>query len=226
MPRDEAVVEHGPRSFHLLGTVRGLRSEGLRVASAFDALRPAAVALGVGPEDLDGLSKFAEGASYEHEYSEADEVYAHYLGQFGEVELPPLDLVVAVRRARAAGLPMLPIDLPEAQYVDLFTRSVSGWTLLRYNRRVRQLARRPPRAGDALDFHLRWDAEVRRMAGFRQLEDAREAAMAASLQRGPLPEGCILVLVEAARLAGIETRLRASQPNTPEVRAAVRLPAQ
>lgn len=211
------MLRVGEREYDIVGTVRGLVSEAARVEAAFDRVEPAAVALGVGPEDLEGLAKYQEGASYEHDYSEADEVYAHYLRQFGEVELPPRDLVAAVRLARDRGVEVVPIDLPEVQYVEAFTREISGWQLLRYNRRVRKLARKPPQAEDAMGFHLGWDREVTRLEGFARLEREREERMAARLLGAPLPPGRVLVLVEAARVEGLvrslEQRLRGSAQN-------------
>lgn len=213
--RAEAVVRVPDRELHLLGTVRGLVSEAARVEAAFDRLQPDALALGLGPEDLDGLEKLEAGTEYEHEYSESDEVYAHYLQQFGPVELPPKDLVVALRLARARGIPVVAVDLPEVAYVDAFTKAVSGWQLLRYNRRVRKLARRPPAAEDALGFHLWWDAQVGRLPGFAALERTREAHMAARLREEPSLRGKVLVVVEAARVEGIA---RALEPAAASIR--------
>ena len=205
--RAEAVRQVGHHELHVLGTVRGLASEEERVAAAFDRLEPAGVALGVAPEDLEGLRSVDGGAAYEHEFSEADDIYAHYLQQFGPVALPPRDLVAAVRIARERGVPVATLDLPEVQYVETFTGAVSGWQLLLYNRRVRKLARKPPVAEDALAFHLWWDAQIRRLGGFDRLERAREAHMAAELGRLALPAGRVLVLVEAARVAGMVAAL-------------------
>lgn len=207
--RTEAVVRADGREFHVVGTVRGLASEEARVEEAFARLEPQGLALGVPPEDLEGLAQLAAGAEYEHEYSEADEVYAHYLEQFGAVELPPRDIVAAYRAARERGLPVAAIDLPEAEYVDKFTQAVSTWQLLRYNWRVRRIAKRPPAAASALEFHLWWDREVGRLKGFAALERSREEAMASRLLAAELPSGRVLVLLEAARVEGLLRALAA-----------------
>ncbi|HEV8361019.1 MAG TPA: hypothetical protein VGR28_11245, partial [Candidatus Thermoplasmatota archaeon] len=135
--RSEARVQAPGRDYVIVGTVRGLVSEAARVEAAFDRVQPEVVGLGVGPEDLAGLEQMGRGVDYEHEFSESDEVYAHFLGQFGPVELPPRDLAAAVRLAGERGLQVLAIDLPEVAYVEAFTKAVSGWQLLQYNRRVR-----------------------------------------------------------------------------------------
>jgi hypothetical protein len=210
--RTEAVVRAEGREYHVLGTVRGLVSEAVRVREAFERIRPHGVALGVGPEDLEGLRRLQGGEAYEHEFSEADEVYAHYLGQFGEVQLPPRDLAEALRLAEERALPVVAIDFPEVAYVDAFTKAVSGWQLLRYQRRVRKLAKKPPVADDAMDFHLTWDREVGRLGGFARLEAQREAHMAAELAKAALPAGRILVLVEGARAEGVLRLLETNQP--------------
>lgn len=210
--RTEAVLRVGDREVHVLGTVRGLASEAARVEAAMVRLEPQAIALGVGPEDLDGLRKLQGGAEYEHEYSEADEVYAHYLGQFGPVQLPPPDLVAAVRVADARGIPVLALDLPEVAYVEAFTQEISGFQLLRYNRRIHKLARKPPAAEDPMAFHLWWDQQVGKLEGFARLERRREQHMAAQLLAAKAPPGRVLVLVEAARADGFVRALEAPPP--------------
>jgi hypothetical protein len=194
---------HARGTLRFLGTVPGLRAEGARVGARFEAVRPAAVGLGVGPEDLAGLQAFVGGATFEPSGSEADEVYEHYLRQYGEVELPPPDYVAAVQLAGKAGVPVVALDLAEVAYVQRFTEEVSGWAMLRYSRRVHRLARSPPPAEDALGFHLWWDEQVRRLGGFEALERAREQAMASRLRSEAWPAGDVLVVVEAARLAGV-----------------------
>jgi hypothetical protein len=167
------------------------------------------VALGVGPEDLQGLVAFVGGATHSLELSDADEVYEHYLRQYGDVELPPPDYVTAVQLAQKAGLPVVALDLPEVAYVTRFTEEISGWALLRYSRRVHSLARHPPPTEDALGFHLWWDEQVRRLGGFDAVERAREEAMAKSLREERWPEGDVLVVLEAARLAGVQRAFEA-----------------
>jgi hypothetical protein len=208
----EVVLRAPGRELHVVGTVRGLVAEGARVAAAFDAIAPETVALGVGPEDLEGLQRFLDGEPYEHEFSESDEVYAHFLGQFGPVALPPRDLIEAARLAKARSVPVVAIDLPEVAYVDAFTRAVSGWDLLRYNRRVRRLAKRPPVADTALEFHLAWDHAVGRLRGFAALERTREAHMARQLREASGLNGRVLVLLEAARIAGVVENFRGPDP--------------
>lgn len=195
--------------FHIVGTIRGLASEASRVEAAFGAIRPDAVALGVGPEDLEGLARFSEGAEYEHEYSLSDEIYSHFLEQFGEVSLPPRDLVAAVRLAREHGLEVVPIDMPEHAYVDLFTDSVGALQLLRYQRRLRRLAAKPLAGRTAMEWHLAWDEEVTRLRGFARVERVREDRMAERLQAFP-HGGTVLVLLEAARVEGVMRRLEAA----------------
>lgn len=213
--RARGEVERGNVEFRVVGTVRGLVSEADRVGREFRESPPQAVALGVAPEDLRGLEELGQGADYEHDYSEADAIYAHFLEGFGPVELPPRDLLTAVQAARERGIPLVAIDLPEADYVDAFTRYVTAWQLLRYNRLVRKLAKRAPGAPDAMTFHLQWDAHVRRLRGFDALERAREDAMVRRLLGAQWPAGRVLVLVEAARVEGVLQRLEQQKDSIP-----------
>lgn len=196
----------------LLGTVQGLVAEAARVRGAFEETRPAAVAVGVSPEALAAVSRYQpDGGNPFDDLPDAEYAYSQRLASFGEVALPPPDLVEAVRLAGARGVPAYGVDLTEEQYEETFTREIGPLALLRYGRIQRRLAKRPPEAEDARAFSLAWDAELRRLEPLARVERRREdrmaeGARAVARQAG----GAVLLIVDAPREAGVAERLAAA----------------
>lgn len=196
----------------LLSTVQGLASEAARVREAFARAEPQAVALGLSPEAVAALLRYEpdpEADPFEdlgdHEY-----VFAYKLKEYGEVGLPPPDVMEAVRLARESGVPLHGVDLTEERYEDAFTANVNWWGLLRYGRVQRKLARKPPHAPDARAFSLAWDARVRRVKGLARIEALREETIAAGARAlAKQAGGRVLLLVDAPREAGVARALRA-----------------
>ena len=58
------------------------------------------------------------------------------------------------------------------------------------------------------DFVMEWDELVNRLAGYRDLENAREEWLAKGLSRLSLKHSKILAIVELERLAGLERHLK------------------
>lgn len=190
----------------VLATVQGLVSEAARVREAFADVRPRAVALGISPESAAALLRWepVEGHDPFDDLPDAELAYSLRLQAFGEVDLPPPDLVAAARLAREAGLPVHGADMPEERYEELYAAEVSAWSLLRYGRAQRKLARKPPKADAARAFALAWDARLRKIKGLDRVERAREAHIAqASAALARQAGGPLLLVLDVAREAGV-----------------------
>ena len=202
----------------VLATIQGLVAERDNVRRAFHLFPPAAVALGVSPEAaaaLLGFERTPEMADPFDDLPDHDYVYSLKLREFGEVELPPPDLLEAARLGKAAGLPVHGVDMPEEQYEDAFTKEVSVWGFLRYGRIQRKLAKKPPRSPDPTAFSLAWDARIRRVKGIARLEAMREARIAQGA-RALAREvgGRVLLVVDVPRAPGVRLGLQQPQAGT------------
>lgn len=194
----------------LVATVQGLLAEREKVRRAFEQHPPAAVALGVSPESAAALLRFERDPEHDpiEDLPDHDYVYSVVLRRFGDVELPPPDLVEAARLGKEAGLPVYGVDLPEEAYEDAFTREVNVWGFLRYGRIQKKLARRPPDKPDAAAFCLAWDAAIRRVKGIARVEALREARIGqASRALAGQVAGPVLLVVDLARAAGVRHAL-------------------
>lgn len=190
----------------VVDTVLGLESEEQVVADALAAFEPDAVALGVSPEELEGLGDYLE-ASGEPPQPEPDR-YAEGLMEFGATSLPPPSLLAAVTAARDRGLPLEALDLPEEAYTEAFTDLVSTWQLFWNTRREKKLARNPPDVESAREYALVWDAKRQKASGLARLADRREAHMADRIRDVAARFDRVAAVVETPRAVGVLEELR------------------
>jgi len=199
------VVDLGSCRVHLMSVVRGLVSEADAVRAAFLAVKPDAIALSIGREELEGLRAHG-GESVPPENIE-EEVYVHGLSRFGEVRKPPPCFVDAVAVAKEAGVPVHPLDMDSEQYTTAYLKAVSTVDVLRSNVRQVRLKGWESTAASAADFVLEWDALVNGSAGYRELQSERETFLARRLQKLASRYRVLLGIVEVERARGVLGRL-------------------
>lgn len=182
---------------HVLPVIKGLVSESESVRQAFDYAKPDIVAISISKEELEGLRNLPD--DYEPDLSRYEEIYANGLGQFGEVSAPPPCYVATLELTDHRGIPLVPVDLDEASYTELYVAAVSGGTLFRHSTRTWLLRRRKFSTENAEKFVLAWDKTVNGLQGFRTLEAKRAEHMAKAVMRECSRDRSILAVIELER---------------------------
>ena len=160
----------------VLGVIKGLKAEVGRVQSAFDLTRPDVVAVSLSKEELEGLKNLPN--DYIPELSRYEQIYAEGLSRFGEVAAPPPCYIATLELADHRGIRLVPVDLDEQSYSELYCAAVPGTTLFRHSTRTWILKRRRFSDEGPEEFVLRWDKAVNNLEGFRTIEKKRALAMA------------------------------------------------
>ncbi len=173
--RLETVGANG-RTVSLLGVIKGLKSEVERVQSAFDVVEPDVVAISISKEELEGLRNMPE--DFVPDLSRYEQIYADGLSRFGEVAAPPPCYVAALELADHRGIRLVPVDLDEQSYSDLYCAVVPGTTLFRHSTRTWLMKRRRFSDEGPEEFVRSWDRVVNNLEGFRAIEEKRATAMA------------------------------------------------
>jgi hypothetical protein len=199
------VVVLGGCRVHVMPVIRGLVSESERVAEAFGELRPEAVALSIGREELEAL-KAHSGENVPPENVE-EEVYVRGLSGFGEVRKPPPCFVAALSACTEGGIPIHPLDMDDEQYSSTYVASVSTVDILLTNVREGRLRKWVSKAAAPADFVREWDAVVNQSAGYRKLVAEREAFLARRIRQLASRYGVLLVLIDVERAKGVLGRL-------------------
>ena len=190
----------------IIGVLKGLVKEEEKVVKAFADHMPDAIGISTSKEELAALR--AKETHSDYELSTLEHVYKIYVEHFGEVRLPTPAYLKAIELADAAHLPLIPIDLNDEEFTDLYCKRIHAWDMVRESFYTRSVKRRKYRIGSAKEFALDWDKKVNRAKGFRQLERDREEHMARALRNMSSKYKRILAVVEFERSAGVERSLR------------------
>ena len=195
------VVALGACRVHVMPVVRGLVSESGRVRAAFSEVRPGAVALSIGREELEALRAYGGGNVPPDNVEE--EAYVRGLSRFGEVRKPPPCFVEALAVSGERGIPVHPLDMDDEQYTSVYLAAVSTVDILLANARQGKLRKWVSEAGTAADFVREWDALVNASAGYRKLVAERESFIARRLRQLAPRYGVLLALVDVERADGV-----------------------
>ena len=193
-------------TIHILSVIKGLKSETEKVRKAFEETKPDVVAISLSKEEVDGLKNIPD--DYEPELSRYEEIYAEGLGRFGEVAAPPPCYVATLELARHEGIPLIPVDMDEQSYTDLYCAVVPGTALFRHSTRTWLLKRRSFSDDSAEKFVLAWDKAVNNMEGFRLIERKRAEAMAKGIREACQNSHDILAVIELERASDVLGILR------------------
>jgi hypothetical protein len=191
------TVRVGAGTAYVLPVVKGLVSEANRVKEAFERTRPSKVAVSMSKEEVEGLRNLPD--DYEPELSRYDEIFVEGLKRYGEVAAPPPCYVAIVELADHFQVPLIPIDLDEDSFSELYCAAVTGPQLFRHSTRTWLLRRRRFEEETAEEYVMRWDRAVNNMQGMRLIEEKRAEAMAGSLMKLVSDGGDVLAVVEFER---------------------------
>ena len=182
---------------HILGVIKGLKSETEKVRKAFERTKPDVVAISLSREEVEGLKNIPD--DYEPELSRYEEIYAEGLGRFGEVAAPPPCYVATLELAQHEGIPLIPVDMDEQSYTDLYCAVVPGTALFRHSTRTWLLKRRTFSDDSPEKFVLAWDKAVNNMEGFRIIERKRAEIMAKGILGSCKTSKSLLAVIELER---------------------------
>ena len=201
-PRLIELEKDGDRVF-ILGTIKGLQSESKVVEDAISRLEPVLIGLHISSEELNGLEKVLDGHYDSTPMSSLEKLYAMRLSSYGEVQIPPPSLVQAMRSSRKMKIPLIALDMDEEDYSELYTRTVSGLTLIRQSMDLKRINRIEFDDPDAESFCIHWDRVVNKKSDFRRLESAREERMARRIEELSGKGLDCLFILELERMPGI-----------------------
>lgn len=199
-------VRLGGATVSVLAAVRGLPSDGGKVASAIGAWHPDVVALSISPEELETLRTY-HGGNLEPDTTE-DEVYVAGLSAWEEPVMPPPCFTEAVRASDARHVRLEAVDMDEATYTDAYTTYVSTMELILQGRLESRLLKKRFHVATPEDFAIAWDAEINRTVGFARLQKEREKFIADRLRELARGQARILAVVEVERVKGVLAALR------------------
>jgi pheromone shutdown protein TraB len=187
----------------IVPTVKGLVSEAVIVKESIRRYTPDAIAVHIGKEEMKGLKSVVDGKVKMTYLTSYERVYALKLSRFGEVQVPPPTLVESLRMARDLKIPIFTLDLSDEEYTDIYTRYISGVTMIRNSLRLKRINRKKFKSQTPEDYAMEWDRISNRYRGFRLLEEHRERYQAKRIIKLCKKHDRLLCVVEYERSDGI-----------------------
>jgi hypothetical protein len=181
------------------GAVRGLVSEGKRVAVIVESTTPDIIGLSISREGLLAMEKLGGGDREQCKPANPEEeIYMRGLSAYGEVMKPPPCFLAAI----GLQIPVEAIDMDDELYTAAYCRYVSTIDMIRQGGRQKRLRRLAINSKSPREFVIKWDRVVNRLGGYRRLEMAREAWLAKGAARLASKYQRPLIVIEYERLAG------------------------
>jgi pheromone shutdown protein TraB len=194
-------VEVNGSRVHVLGVVKGLVSEEEKVESAIANLSPDVIGLSVSKEQLAALR--SPDAWAEYELSPLESAYKTLMQEFGEVRLPSPAFVKALEIAESSKVPVIPIDMNDNDYTEVYCQKVGAMDLVREGAFSKSVKRRKFDGASPESLAIDWDRRVNKAKGFRKLEAERERHMARALVKLCSRYRNVLALVDCERADGV-----------------------
>lgn len=188
----------------ILGVVKGLVSEAEKVEEFLKRFKPDVIGLGVSAEEVEGLREYIKKGGELPQLSAIEEIYAEKLSAYGDVGYPPPAYERCMIYSTNNGISILPLDIPEEEYTEIYCKAVRTRDLILQSFRIRGLRRKRIAALHAEEFEIDWDNLINRFGGFKIVEMEREKYMAQELKK---IEGRVVAVIELARALGVAKRL-------------------
>ncbi len=199
-------VRLGATTVRILPAVRGLSSEAAAVHDAIESMRPSAVGLSIGAEELQTLRSYDGGPLGPENFEE--EIYVAGLSAWEPPIKPPPCFSEAIRTADARKIRMEALDMDDVTYTENYVDCVSALEVVFQGRLERKLLKKHFQATNPRDFVLEWDAEVNGSPGFARLQSRREAFIASRLREIAGSAASVLAVIEVERVNGVLAALR------------------
>ena len=193
------TIKLGNTKIRILSTVKGLVSESIFVEKEIDSFKPDLVALGIGPEEVQGTRDW-DGKPYD--MSGWDEIYGLSLRKIvGEngVKLPPPSFSSAIKISDSKNIEVMGIDMDENSFTDAYTKNISTWQLFKRGRLEKSMAKTGIDGQTPEEIAINMENSIRQLNGFAMLEEERVKVMNENLHEH-LDKKRILVIIELANV--------------------------
>lgn len=210
------LVRLREKKIYLLGLIKGLTSETKIVSKIYNKIKPDAIALYISEPEILGLQSVLDGKTKKVPLSRYEMIYARKLAfyaqqdkdKYGEVQVPPPCLLEGLKLGQKDEIPVLALDMDDKAYASTFTENVSTFQLIRHSMRFKKLSKKKFDVKTPEEFTFAWDAELTKLKGFKNLENARESQMANRLLELVKKFSCILAILELERTEGVFNQLK------------------
>ncbi len=202
------TITFGNCQIRFLSTVKGLVSESKIVENEIESFNPDLVALGMGPEEINGTREW-DGEPYD--MSGWDEIYGlslrNIVGDKG-VKLPPPSFSTAIKVSDSKKIDVIGIDMDEESFTDTYTKNISTWQLFKRGRLEKSMSKAGIEGKTPEEIALNMESSIRELSGFAKLESTRVKAMLTNLRIQSKTRKKILAIIEISNVLELVGELK------------------
>jgi len=202
------TINLGNSVIRILSTVKGLVLESDIVESEIESFDPDLVALGIGPEEVNGTREW-DGEPYD--MSGWDEIYGLSLrkivGDKG-VKLPPPSFSTAIKVSDSKKIDVIGIDMDEESFTEAYTKNISTWQLFKRGRLEKSMSKAGIEGKTPEEIALNMESSIRELSGFANLERERVKTMAENLRVQSETRKKILSIIEISNVLELVGELK------------------
>jgi len=202
------TINLGNSVIRILSTVKGLVLESDIVESEIESFDPDLVALGIGPEEVNGTREW-DGEPYD--MSGWDEIYGLSLrkivGDKG-VKLPPPSFSTAIKVSDSKKIDVIGIDMDEESFTEAYTKNISTWQLFKRGRLEKSMSKAGIEGNTPEEIALNMESSIRELSGFANLERERVKTMAENLRVQSETRKKILSIIEISNVLELVGELK------------------
>ena len=191
----------------ILSTVKGLVSESQIVENEIESFNPDLVALGMGPEEINGTREW-DGEPYD--MSGWDEIYGLSLrkivGDKG-VKLPPPSFSTAIKVSDSKDIDVIGIDMDEVSFTEAYTKNISTWQLFKRGRLEKSKTKSGIKGQTPEEIALNMESSIRELSGFANLERERVKTMAENIHLQSKSQKKMLAIIEISNVSALVEEL-------------------
>ena len=202
------TITLGNSEIRILSTVKGLVSESDIVESEIESFNPDLIALGIGPEEVNGTREW-DGEPYD--MSGWDEIYGLSLrkivGDKG-VKLPPPSFSTAIKVSDSKKIDVIGIDMDEESFTEAYTKNISTWQLFKRGRLEKSMSKVGIDGKTPEEIALNMESSIRELSGFANLERERVKTMAENLRVQSETRKKILSIIEISNVLELVGELK------------------
>ena len=201
-------INLGNAEIRILSTVKGLVSESQIVENEIKSFNPDLIALGIGPEEINGTREW-DGEPYD--MSGWDEIYGLSLrkivGDKG-VKLPPPSFSTAIKVSDSKKIDVIGIDMDEESFTEAYTKNISTWQLFKRGRLEKSMSKAGIEGKTPEEIALNMESSIRELSGFANLENERVKSMVNNLLMQSDRRDKILAIIEISNVSDLVEELK------------------
>lgn len=160
--------------------VKGLMSHGNDLKSYLETNRPEILLISISPEEVQGLGEFIK-SPFEMNLSDYEVIYGVRLSKYGEVMTPPPIYIEAITYSTNTGAISLGIDIPQAEFDELYTNSMKSRHLIRHSLRKKRVLNREYGDTNEYEFAEAWIKRINSIKGLAAIDEKRAEYMSSRI---------------------------------------------